>query len=285
MTTPLYIPSKGRAQSRYTVKALERQGREYFVVIEKQEWNAYAAVIDKKRLLVLDEKYKRDYELCDDLGMTKSTGAGPARNFAWDHALSLGARWHWVMDDNIAGFYRYNRNIRLRCDTPVMWQAMEDFCERYTNVLTAGPNYMMFVPRKRKFPPFIANTRIYSCNLIRNDSPFRWRCRYNEDTDLSLRILKAGMCTIQFNAFLQNKVRTSALAGGNTAEFYSKEGTAPKSAMLVKLHPDVARLTFRWGRLHHYVDYAPFEKNKLLLRDDLPPLPMRNEYGMEIIER
>ena len=64
----------------------------------------------------------------------------------------------------------------------------------------------MFVPRKSAdLPPFKANTRIYSCILIDNALPFRWRGRYNEDTDLSLRVLKAGLCTIQFNAFLRRR--------------------------------------------------------------------------------
>jgi len=44
--------------------------------------------------------------------------------------------------------------------------------------------------------------------LIRNDVPYRWRGRYNEDTDLSLRMLKDRWCTIQFNAFLQGKAAT-----------------------------------------------------------------------------
>jgi hypothetical protein len=94
--------------------------------------------------------------------------------------------------------------------------------------------------------------------------PFRWRGRYNEDTDLSLRMLKAGWCTVQFNAFLQKKTRTQVVKGGNTGEFYSKEGTLPKSRMQVAMHPDVSRLVFKFGRWHHHVDYRPFQKNQLL---------------------
>src|SRR5207245_2694711 len=98
---------------------------------------------------------------------------------------------------------------------------------------------------REKYPAFEMNTRVYSCNLIRNDIPYRWRGRYNEDTDLSLRILKDGFCTVQFWAFLQNKLGTQRLAGGNTAEFYEVEGTGPKSDMLQRMHPDVTRLVVR----------------------------------------
>lgn len=282
---PLYIPSKGRARSRYTSKALEAMGVDYFIVVEEQEYAEYAAEIEPRRVLVLDPQYKRDYELCDDLGLTKSTGPGPARNFAWDHSIANGHDWHWVMDDNIRKFIRLNRNREGRATTPAFWRAMEDFCIRYENVAMAGPNYEMFTPRKNKLPACVFNTRIYSCNLIRNDVPYRWRGRYNEDTDLSLRMLKDGWVTVQFNAFLQQKIQTQKVQGGNTEEFYAKEGTLPKSKMLVEMHPDVARLAFRFGRWHHYVDYRPFKQNRLIRRQDIDWPEGTNEYGMKLRER
>jgi hypothetical protein len=131
-------------------------------------------------------------------------------------------------------------------------------------------------------PPFILNTRIYSCNLIRNDAPFRWRGRYNEDTDLSLRMLKAGWCTVQFNAFLQWKKWTQQLKGGNTAEFYAREGTLAKSQMQVAMHPDVSRLVWKFGRWHHHVDYRRFRKNTLRRRPDAVIPSGVNNYGLTL---
>src|SRR4051812_47968459 len=107
---PVYIVSKGRHDTRFTSKALERLQVPYFVVVEQAELDLYASVIDRRRLLVLDTKYQDDYDTCDALGSTKSKGPGPARNFAWAHALAAGATWHWVMDDNIRLFYYMNRN-------------------------------------------------------------------------------------------------------------------------------------------------------------------------------
>ncbi len=238
---PLYIVSKGRADSRLTAKSLEAMSVPYFIVIEEQELDQYSAVIAREKILILDKKYQEDYDTFDDLGSTKSKGPGAARNFAWAHSLASGNPWHWVMDDNINGFYRLNKNLKVPVGNGGCFRAMEDFCLRYTNIAMAGPNYHMFAPRKTQPPPFTINTRIYSCNLIRNDSPYRWRGRYNEDTDLSLRMLKSGLCTVQFNAFLQYKMTTQVVKGGNTAEFYSKEGTLPKSQMLVKRCTPTAR--------------------------------------------
>lgn len=281
---PLYIVSKSRWQDnrRLTSKSLEEMNVPYHIVVEESQYADYCSVIDKSKVLVLDPAYQRDYDTFDDLGDTKSKGPGAARNFVWDHALSEGHKWHWVMDDNIRGFYRLNRNLKVPFGDGTGFRCMEDFCLRYRNVSMAGPNYTMFCPRKQKCYPIVVNTRIYSCNLIRGDTPYRWRGRYNEDTDLSLRMLKDGWCTVQFNAFLQNKIGTQLVRGGNSQEFYDKEGTIAKSQMQVKMHPDVSRIAYRFNRVHHYVDYGPFRKNKLLLRDDAEVKQGVNEYGMVV---
>lgn len=259
---PLYVPTKGRADSRLTSKALTAMGAPHFLVVEPQEVDAYqrAARGSLATVLPLDLSFKDRYELCDDLGLSKSTGPGPARNFIWQHSIAAGHAWHWVMDDNIDKFERLNRNTKIPCLSPAFWRAMEDFVLRYENVAMAGPNYRMFAPCREQSKPFTTNTRIYSCNLIRNDLPFRWRGRYNEDTILSLDLLKAGWCTVQFNAFLQSKLTTQTIGGGNTAEFYAKEGTAPKSEMLARVHPDVTRLVWKFNRHHHHVDYKRFKQ-------------------------
>lgn len=280
---PIYIVSKGRAKTRLTMRSLDEINVPYFVVVEAQERDEYAAVIDAAKILVLDPKFQVEYDAFDDLGMTKSKGAGPARNFAWDHALKSGAEYHWVMDDNINHFWRHHCNSKIRVSDGTIFRCMEDFVARYSNVAMAGPQYYMFCSRKSKLPPYVVNTRIYSCNLIRNDVPFRWRGRYNEDTDLSLRMLKAKWCTVQFNAFLQWKVTTQHMRGGNTKEFYAKEGTLPKSQMLARMHPDVAEVTFKWGRWHHHVDYRAFQRNRLVLRDGVAISPGVDDYGMQLV--
>ena len=131
---PLYIVSKGRADSRLTSKALESMNVPYFIVIEKQEYPAYSAVIDSKKILILDPKYQEQYETCDNLGDTKSKGPGAARNFVWDHSINEGHKWHWVMDDNIRRFVRYNKNEQLTVKSDKIFRAMEDFVQRYTNI-------------------------------------------------------------------------------------------------------------------------------------------------------
>lgn len=281
---PLYIPSKSRAGIGLTAPALDRMGVPYRIIVEASQYQAYREHHPAERLLVLPQAYLDEYQTCDTLGSTKSKGPGAARNFAWDHSLEEGHDWHWVMDDNISLFARLHENKRVPVGDGTGFRVMEDFVLRYTNIGMAGPQYWMFAPSRSELPPYVTNTRIYSCNLIRNDLPFRWRGRYNEDTDLSLQMLKGGWCTVQFNAFLQYKVTTQTLGGGNTEAFYASEGTLPKSQMLADMHPDVARVVWRFGRWHHHVDYTRWKTMPLLRKPDVT-LPSEPAYKMVKVPR
>lgn len=279
---PFYIISKGRWNVQLTADSLDRMGLQYLIVVEEHEFDNYCNEVGKEKVITLPKKYLEDYNTCDEFGDSKSKGPGAARNFAMDNSISIGAKKHWVLDDNIAGFYRLNRNMKLVCETAGIFRAAEDFVDRYTNVPIAGFNYAMFVKRKDTPPPFVLNTRIYSCLLIDNSIKYKWEGRYNEDTHLSLRVLKDGDCTIQFNAFLANKVRTQTMAGGNTDEFYSHEGTLNKSEMLQRLHPDCARVEWKFERWHHYVNYNKFKKNRLI-KKGVNVSEGINNYGMKLI--
>lgn len=266
---PIYIISKGRHKSRYTSKALEFMGVPYRIVIEPHQYDDYASVIDPKKILVLP---------FSNHGM----GSGPARNWCWEHSISEGHKRHWLLDDNIMQFWRYHYNKRVRCNSGAIFKAAEDFVDRYTNVPLSGFQYSFFYPDKCYKPPYTLNSRLMSCLLIENSCKHRWRARYNEDVDLSIRILKDGDCTIMFNAFLQGKAETGSVKGGNTEELYG-DGTFEKSKMLVDLHPDIVTLVRRYGRWHHHVDTRAFRKNKLKFREDFVMPEGVDEYGMVLV--
>jgi len=285
---PLYIVSKTRYDSMFTSRSLSRMQIPHYIVIEPQEEKQYEEALDNFGI--------RDYvTLIVAPFSNHGDGPGRARNYAWDHSMSIGATYHWVFDDNISDFYRLHQNQRIRFESGAGFRAMEDFVERFENVYIAGPQYRFFIAPDQRYPAFVANTRIYSTLLIRNDCRHRWRGRYNEDTDLCLRVLKDGDCTIQFNAFMQGKAATQSVGGGNTAEFYhaenaekineegwNAEGTVNKSQMLVDMHPDVTRLVWRYNRWHHWVDYEPFKKNELKYVQGYVPKEGVNNYGMRL---
>lgn len=280
---PIYIVSKTRWSVRLTSDSLIEMGIKHYMIVEESQYEQYKQHTDPEwvTLLILPQRYLDEYDTCDDLGATKSKGPGAARNFAWDHSISIGAKRHWVMDDNQKRFFRSNADKRYYAMSGAIFRAMEDHSDRFENVYISGPHYRFFVVPDENRPPFVQNCRIYSCLLILNDIPYRWRGRYNEDTDLSLRVLKDGHCTIQYNAFSTGKLVTQAVAGGNTAEFYAKEGTLPKSEMIERLHPDVAKVTWMNNRWHHFVSYDKFRTNRLIPVKN-PYYNPDSEYGMSL---
>ena len=160
--------------------------------------------------------------------------------------------------------FEWNKNMKPKVTDGTIFNCCEDFTDRYENVKISGMNYYSFCKTTDRVPPFYLNTRIYSCILIDNSLEFRWRGKYNEDTDLSLRTLKAGYPTILFNAFLVGKVTTMRMKGGNTGEVYGDTDNRLEFAeSLHKQHPDVVKVTWKFGRWHHQVNYKPFKKNKL----------------------
>jgi hypothetical protein len=268
---PIYIISKGRANRLLTARELEQMNVPYRVVIEPPELEDYEKVIPKDKILLLPFS-------------NLNQGSIPARNWVWEHSIQEGHEKHWILDDNIEGFHRLNRNEKPKVTTGTIFKCAEDFTDRYTNVRLSGFNYYSFVKTTDKAPAFYLNTRIYSCILIDNKLEFRWRGRYNEDTDLSLRVLKSGLCTILFNAFLCGKVTTMRMKGGNTDELYQDEGRLKMAESLVEQHPDVARVAWKFGRWQHHVDYKPFKKNKLIKKEGLNIQKGINNYGMELVE-
>jgi hypothetical protein len=272
---PVYVVSKGRFESRLTVKALSERHIPYRLVIEPQEFEQYATVMDSAGILVLP---------FSDLGQ----GSIPARNWIWEHAVAEGHLRHWILDDNIRTFYRLYQNQKYRTDSGTTFAACEDFVDRYGNVALAGMQYQWLAKQNQRIAPFIINTRIYSCILIKNDLPYRWRGRYNEDTDLSLRCLKGGWCTVLFNAFLADKITTMVMTGGNTESLYllpdGRDGRLLMAQSLQQQHPDVVKITRKWNRWQHQVDYRPFKHNRLIRKPGIEIPQGVNEYGMRLVQ-
>jgi hypothetical protein len=124
---PIYIISKNRYKTRMTADSLEEMGVKYNIVVEFHEVGSYIAYKNPKhkfcRLLPMPEKN-------NNLGL----GSIPARNFVWEHAMKTGAERHWIMDDNLQGFYRYNNNRKIKMACGGGLRAVEDWVDRYKNI-------------------------------------------------------------------------------------------------------------------------------------------------------
>jgi hypothetical protein len=278
---PIYIISKGRWESRLTARALDNMGVPYRIAVEPQEFDNYAKTCGADKLLVLPFS-------------NHGKGSGPARNWCWEHSISEGHEKHWLLDDNIYEFWRYHKGQRIRADKGTsIFRATEDFTDRYENIGLTGFHYKFFAVEDNPYPPYILNSRIMSCFLIDNKIPHRWRGKYNEDVDLSIRVLKDGYVTLLTYAFLCGKARTGTVKGGNTSEVYNNyeaDASYNKSKMLVEMHPDCVSLVERYGRIHHEVDLNaimtkdgyPAINNKLILKKNVSIKNAVDNYGMDL---
>lgn len=270
---PIYIVSKGRSDCCLTARFLKKEGVPFRLVVEPQEREAYAKEFGDEPLLVLPFSNLK-------------AGSTPARNWIWEHAIAAGSARHWILDDNIRGVWRRWNARKIRCDSGVAFRACEDFVDRYENVGIAGLNYFMFAPNKIRLAPFFLNVHVYSCMLIRNDLPQRWRGRYNEDVDLCLQVLTAGYCTILFNAFLAWKEQTMKMKGGNTAEIYGEQDSRLRATRaLVRKWPGVVSLTRRFRRPQHVVKGSwRFFDTPLKRKSEAPTRRGSDEYGLELVQ-
>lgn len=275
---PVYIPSKGRAELKMsTARRLMADEVPFLIVIEPSELEAYAKHYPRENLLVTPHH---------------DIGAVPTRNFIKDHSIAAGASRHWQIDDNISYFWRRWQARRIRVDAGIALRATEDFVDRYENVAIAGLQYDMFAPDLVNTKPFVLNGRVYSCSLILNSTPNRWRGvnadgETNEDTDMCLQLLADGWCTVLVNVFLIKKIITMQTRGGNTEKVYKvQDGRLRMARGLERLWPGVVTTKRRFQRPQHVVfdSWKRFDTPlKLKPGIDLAALKP-NEYGMELRE-
>ena len=256
---PVYIPTRGRPETQLTARRLLNIGITPTLVVEDAEHDAYAAAQPDCQVVVWPQSYFDDYEKTPELDPHPTTGA--AHNYAWDHAREAGYSHHWIMDDNIKWFYyRDHRGRHAQHPPPDRFRWHEDLAQRYKNL--AGMALGLGGTFGSK--PFMVNTRLYCAVLYRNDLNeygIKWRRGLNDDTIVSLDILKTGYwCTAETRMLGIQKVPTNRgqrLSGGMT-DFYAAGGFIRKSAELVRLHPDCTRTVERYGRIHHAIDYSQF---------------------------
>ena len=271
---PVYVPSYGRSGSNLTARFLIKDRVPFRLVVQPQELALYTEALgDSVDYLVLPRSIK---------------GLLATRNWIKDHSAEEGHVRHWQLDDNIESVKRLFRGKRIKCNSGNALRVCEEFSDRYTNVAVSGLQYSMFLPNGAAYPPFYRNSKVYSCSLINNAIPHRWRLRYNDDVDLCLQVLADGWCTVILNAFMIKKVRTMKVKGGNTP-IYQGDGRLEMSRSLERCWPGVVDTKRRWGRPQHVVKDAwrKFD-NALIRRDDIDWESLRkggaNEHGMQLVQ-
>jgi hypothetical protein len=280
---PIYVITKGRWDKTLTIDTLEDMGVDFFICVEPKEIDMYLGnpKVDPQKVLILPENFSE-----------RGEGAVPVRNWVWEHSIQMGFEKHWQLDDNIHWFYRWNNNIQKKIRDGVFFRIMEDFSDRYENIGLVSPQYKSFIPAiDTGRGQFLVNTRAYSCILINNtllDQRLteRWRGRYNDDTDLTLRVLSTGdLCTVNFHSLLSGKQTSGSMKGGMQDMYknHTHLGYQKKFDSLKEQWGDIVKLTNRRhkdGRPHHIIEYTDLFTQKLILKEGISREPRINEYNM-----
>jgi hypothetical protein len=259
----------------------DKHGVTYNVVVEPQDFDAYAEHIKKERLVVLPQNNR---------------GLVYARNFCKDHAIEAGAERHWQFDDDVLMIRRLHKGYRIPMDSGLGLAIVEEFVDRYENIAIAALNHIGFLPcngsTQTKWKPFDLNARCYTAWLFWNKLPNRWRFRYNEDTDMTLQVLADGWCTVMFNAIHMQTGPTNyggkvtKKEGGQQA-VYADDGRLKMARELERVWPGVVTTERKFGRPQHKVNknWAMFN-TKLIRRKDIDWDAIEaggpNEFGMKL---
>jgi hypothetical protein len=247
---PIYIISKGRAYNPLTAKNFLREGLDFYIAVEPQEYNDYVTAVGEKYVLKLP---------FSNLGV----GSYPARNFCWEHSKLNGFEYHWLFDDNITNWAKWIDGKRKKWnDINTALKFVEVLTEKHKIDILGfeEPNFVVKPPKK----PFKFNCHVYSAMLIKNNLPYRWRLKYNEDVDLCLQVLHNGGTTASCVYYMADKVSTAMkMKGGNQTELY--KGNSPiknllKAKTLEAVWPQYAKTVIRFGRHHHLIDWKIFKK-------------------------
>ena len=247
---PIYIISKGRYEKTLTADNFEKAGLDYLIAVEPQEYELYCKKLGVNRVLKLP---------FSNLGL----GSYPARNFCWEHAKERGYKYHWLFDDNITNWAKWQNGKRVKWTDINSALVFVEQNSKKTGVDISGfeePNFVVKIPKT----PFKYNCHVYSAMLIKNNLPYRWRLKYNEDIDLCLQVLHAGGNTSSCVYYMADKVSTAnKMKGGNQDELY-KNNSASKNLLKAKtieaVWPQYTKTVIRFNRHHHLINWKQFKK-------------------------
>ncbi len=212
---PVYIPSKGRAETATTPKLLEQVNIPYTLVVEQQEARDYIKHFPNARVTVLNESHR---------------GIAYARNAILEYARSDHPGWYWMIDDDIKQFYRLQDTIFLN-DTARVLEDVEKLVNQHQRLAQAT------IGRKNRTKqklPLCWNVSCCGCVCNHADRVGTYREHVQEDTDMSLQVVSAGYMTVQFNHI----VLSTPLRGQNTGglqEAYARKDPLEWSQNLVNI--------------------------------------------------
>lgn len=284
----VYIPSYKRAGIALTNGMLDKFGIEnYYFCVDPSQYLAYKKAYGVDKVIVRDPSFKSE----DKLDLANSVlspdylhGASGVFNSLLYISKSLGEKAYFTMDDDIMGLgikarkgdgiipgEKYDKDNYYRCSN-LLPEVGYDF--------KANLNDMMILFDKMRNKSFMSTekyglvfalpvsvklgTRSYSFYLTDNANQRDHLGQQNNDIITSLEMSKYGYVNAIVEGIPQyNSADTQVLAGGAT-EVYNKFGTLDKAKVLVQAQPNYSKVSVVYSRVHHFVDFNQYNKQRLL---------------------
>lgn len=288
MNYNIYIPSYERYEKALTMKMLDRMGvKNYYIAVDPTQYEKYKAVFGPEKIIIRDIYFK-DTDMLDMATSIKSPntmhGTAGIYNFLLAFSRSIGEEKYWTMDDDFLGMamkahkgsetFRpdikpYNKDDFYRCsdikpeygfNQSKFLCSMEDLSNKMRNPGFVGLEKFGIVftlPVVWKL-----GTRVYSFYLSDNKTQINHFGGNNNDVVTSLELSKRGLVNMLFEGISYNSEPTQG--GGGLTNSYKRFGTLQKSKILVRAVPNFSRVSFNYNRIHHFVDYSGYNRQRIV---------------------
>lgn len=283
----IYIPSYHRANDCATAEMLKRfHLNNWYLMINPDEYEDYKKFYSTNHIVLRDVNFEnRDmFQLSTSIPRPNSmSGTAGVYNNLLSFSRSIGEDKFFTMDDDFIGMalktYKgpgiwkteqgYRKEDFYRCsnikeeygfDFRKFLHILESFAQRIRNHGFVGLEKfgLVFI-----LPPQIkTGTRVYSFYLTDCKTQINHVGAMNNDVITSIEQSKHGYPPCLLEVIGYNSKPTQS-TGGLTSQ-YKLLGTLEKGKILVKSEPNAARISYNYNRIHHFVNYNLYNKQRLV---------------------
>lgn len=254
-TFPILIGSKGRPENKIFKWLMEAGDTyEWYVFVEPQDWEKYAAVMPESHLLNIEG---------NDRGFVYM------RQFVLDWA-TRGLRegrmpeWYWMLDDDIDNFYEYTKGKATKRGLEVLTLSQPYFANK-PNIAQASLDYQQFAWSSKV--PFKMNGYADVCVCINAQKSIG--CRFRKevegklDRDFTLQLLANGYDTLRMEKYAFSCPKNGTNKGGFFDYYQSGKEEKDSKAMVDMWGPHICQFHVKPdGRPDVRINWGFFKKKQ-----------------------
>lgn len=263
---PISILSYGRYNENKTSKYLVECKIKHYIFVEECEYdlymnNYYNKLNEEDKYLVNIINTHKDFHLYN-------LGGSPVRNYILDYWLNEGYDRVWMLDDNIKYYNRYNKGVKNKIYSDLIFSSIENYINEYDNVGICSHNLNGFITTGNSRSVIVLNEKHYSSLLLLTDKQFRFKHKYNEDVLISIDYIISGKINFCFNHILFEKNTSGKDTGGNTNTIYMNGTNEGYKRKYDYLYEELKKM-YQYGLINIDCDLDKFIYSKPMKSKDI----------------